>query len=95
MSNSLGCFMTETRLKPEILNSEVNIDGYNLFRCDRNLRERGGVAAYVRQDLACMELWQFSNSLVEILTLKCKKFDCIFIITINYLTLEVMNGWKH
>ena len=56
MANSLGCFMTETWLKPEILNSEVNIDGYNLFRCDRNLRERGGVAAYVRQDLACIEL---------------------------------------
>ena len=80
MSNSLGCFMTESWLKLEILNSEVNIDGYNIFRCDKKGRYRGGVAAYLRQDLACMELWQFSNSVVDILAIKCKKLDCIFII---------------
>ena len=58
--------------------AELRIEGYQLFRCDRNRRKKrkrgrlsGGVAAYVQDSLAShMEVkLQFSNGVVELLGL--------------------------
>ena len=58
--------------------AELQINGYQLFRCDRNSRKKrkrgrlsGGVAAYVHDSLAnSMEVkLQYSNGAVEILGL--------------------------
>ena len=50
--------MSETWLNKNYTDAEVNIDGYQLFRCDsprKRIRGRqsGGVALYVRNDIAC------------------------------------------
>ena len=71
--------LTETWLKDH-KDAELNIEGYQLFRSDRKRSKRGrrgrlsgGVAAYVREDIASkMELsLAFSNGVVEILGLNC------------------------
>ena len=67
--------LTETWLKDH-QDSEISIDGYVIFRSDRvrqkksnRGRESGGVAFYVRKDLAkSMEvLLKYSNGVIEIL----------------------------
>ena len=46
--NSLGIFLTETWLTPEVSNAEVSIDGMSLYRGDRQGREHGGAALYIK-----------------------------------------------
>jgi len=47
---------TETWLKPEILNSEVFLGMYTIYRYDRPSRRGGGVLIAVRSTLATEEL---------------------------------------
>ena len=50
-SNAAVIGITESKLDKTIFDSEVNIDGYELKRSDRN-RQGGGVACYIRKDLS-------------------------------------------
>lgn len=43
--------LSETRLIAEIKDSEVNIPGYNMIKCDAENRNTGRVALYVRDDI--------------------------------------------
>ena len=43
LENSLGIFLSENWLTSDILDAEICMDGYPLFRGDGNGRERGGV----------------------------------------------------
>ena len=43
MKSSLGCVVTESWLTSEVLNPEVGIEAYNVFRSDRVSRSGGGV----------------------------------------------------
>lgn len=43
--------LSETRLIPEIEDSEVNTQGYSLVRCDGENRNTGGVMLYIRNDI--------------------------------------------
>ena len=49
--NSIGCFLTETWLNQDILDAEVSLEGFNLFRGDRVGRARGGAAIYLKDRL--------------------------------------------
>jgi exonuclease III len=42
-------FMSETRTTDEILDHEINVDGYKIVRCDSHSRHTGGVAIYFKQ----------------------------------------------
>ena len=42
--------ITESKLDHTVPDSELNIPGYDILRCDRN-RNGGGVACYIRKDL--------------------------------------------
>lgn len=53
--------ISETWLKPSILDSAVKIPGFNMYRCDRDLRKGGGVAFYVSSKLKCKELFSISH----------------------------------
>ena len=72
--------LTESWLSDEILNAEINIPNFDIFRGDRCDRFRGGSAAYFRQNLNCRKESSFSNSTVDILTIKCKKLDTIYMV---------------
>ena len=54
--------LTEAELDATILDGEVNIDGYELIRSDRN-RHRGGVAFYIKNDVAFRSRCGFSNKI--------------------------------
>lgn len=43
--------LSESRLIAEISNSEINVTGYSVVRCDAENRNTGGVALYVRDDV--------------------------------------------
>ena len=60
----------ETKLKPEILDTEVKINNYNIIRSDRKTRTCGGVAIYLISNLAYNIILQFSNSVCEALAIK-------------------------
>ena len=49
-SNAAVIGITESKLDKSVLDSEINIDGYEVLRCDRN-RNGGGVACYIREDI--------------------------------------------
>ena len=54
--------LTETHLEPGILDSEIYVNNYTVFRQDRASRKSGGVAIYIRSDLSCEVFCSFSNS---------------------------------
>ena len=79
VNNSVGIMLTETWLEDSILDAEIQIQGYDLFRADRIGRKCGGVATYLNSDLNCKLELSFSNGIVEALVIKCKKLDIIFV----------------
>ena len=54
--------LTETKLDATILDGEVNIDGYELIRSDRN-RHGEGVACYIKNGIAFRSRGGFSNEI--------------------------------
>ena len=46
--------LSESHLSKNIDDKNINIDGYMIFRNDRNGRSGGGVAAYVINKLKCI-----------------------------------------
>ena len=76
-SNAAVIGITESKLDDSIPNSEIDIDNYNLIRCDRN-RQGGGVACYIRNDLNFNKKTLFTNEIenifVDILLPKTKPF---------------------
>ena len=63
--------LSETRLDSEITDNEVKIDGYNLFRRDRN-RNGGGVDIYVKESLP-PPVVKLKSDTLELISLEIKK----------------------
>ena len=57
--------VTESKLDPTVLDGEVDIDGYEVIRSDRN-RHGGGVAFYVRNDISFNVRSDFSDEIENI-----------------------------
>ena len=57
--------------------AEVAIVGFNLFRSDRQGRQKGGTCIYLRDDSVPLPILQFSNGVVEALVLKIKEMGTI------------------
>ena len=66
-SSDIIC-LTETWLSDEVPSEAVNIDGFCLYRKDRN-RQGGGVACYVRAEFPCTRLQSFESPGLETLWL--------------------------
>ena len=43
--------LTETHLKPDVLDAEMHIQNYSLYRADRINREKGGAIIYVHESI--------------------------------------------
>ena len=56
----------ESWLTGDMLNPEICVEGYNVFRSDRLSRIGGGVCVYMRNDLTVTKELSFSNDMVEI-----------------------------
>ena len=72
--------LTETWLSDSVLSSEVtvNIPDYSLFRCDRKVRQGGGVAVLVRDNLSGELLSSFDNGVVQLVIVKVHALNTIF-----------------
>ena len=57
--------ITESKLDETILDEEINIDGYELARSDRN-RHGGGVVCYIRNDISFNVRGDFSSEIENI-----------------------------
>ena len=57
--------ITESKLDGSVLDGEINIDGYELIRSDRN-RHGGGVACYIRSDISFNVRGDFSSEIENI-----------------------------
>ena len=78
-SNTLLAALTETHLNSDVLDAEVNMRGYEIYRADRVDRVKGGVAVYLKKEYApdCITLAKGSRGLVEYILLHIKKLDLI------------------
>ena len=78
-TNSPFILLTETHLNPEILDAEIQIRNYNLYRSDRAGRSHGGVCIYVRNDLAASVIFKDSNSYCDSLILKIHQMNLLLV----------------
>ena len=80
-SNSSMIVMTETHLTSSILDAEIHIPGYVIYRADRDeSRTHGGCAVYVREDLTCTLEASHSNSVCETLAVKIKTLNTLVVV---------------
>ena len=70
--NIIAIVLTETHLSPQILDAEVQISDFCLYRKDRADRSHGGVAIYLRNDLIVQKSFSYSNGVCEYICLKIK-----------------------
>lgn len=80
--------IVETWFTSSHADSELAIDGFNLFRRDRiGKRKGGGLCAYVKQHIDCSFLNVITNHTdanVEIMWLQCKKDNVNFVLSVCY-----------
>ena len=79
LDNAIGAFLTETWLTSDVIDAEIDIPGYSVFRSNRNGCVHGGVACYLKSDLGGVISHTFSNCVVETLIVKCKSIKNIFL----------------
>ena len=71
--------VTESHLTPEILDAEISIQGYDIFRSDRIGRSHGGVVTYVRKDLVVKTELKDSNSFCDSLILHIPQLNLVLV----------------
>ena len=76
--------ITESKLDESIFQSEIQIDNYDLLRCDRN-RNGGGVARYIRSDISYVRKDFFPNVVENI-------FFEILLPKTSLITVGIMYG---
>ena len=80
--------LNETRLDKGILDSEVRIDGYDIYRGGRN-SSGGGVAIYVNQNIPHFQRTDISNTALEIVGIEVEpKHARNFIVIITQESLR-------
>ena len=77
--------LTETWLKPGILNNEILCDKFNIFRRDRLNAEGGGVFIAVSQNLFALEVLTPYVSFIEFICVKISLPDSSLYVTCSYI----------
>ena len=57
--------LTETWLKPKIEDAQVSIPGFNIFRADRVIRERGGALLYINKNIPITKNEVYDDDICE------------------------------
>ena len=81
-TGSFIIILTETWLNEGILDAEVKIEGFRIYRQDRVGQTRGGVCIYLREDISAQISFSASNQSVETLMIKIKELKSLFFV--NY-----------
>ena len=74
--------ITESKLHKSIFQLEIEIDNYDLLRCDRN--RNGGVACYIKSDISYVQENVFPNVIKNI-------FFEILLLKATPITVGIMN----
>ena len=91
--------IAETKLDDTFPNAQFNIDGYRLFRKDRN-QHGGGLLAYVRADIPCRQITTLETKSTDLVTLELQinKTKCSIVVaytppnvTSHAFTLDMTN----
>lgn len=83
--NANVALIAETWFTNRHLDTDISIDGFDLFRRDRSKRKGGGVCAYVNDQLDCERFKPCDNGyLIEIIWLKIAVDSCQFFIACVY-----------
>ncbi len=91
--------ISETKLDHTFPNAQFNIDGYRLFRKDRN-QHGGGLLAYMRADIPCRQIRTLETKSTESVTLELQlnKTKCVIVVaykppnvTNHAFTLDMTN----
>ena len=77
LSNAPYICLTETHLNPSVL--EISIQGYTLYRSDREGRSHGGVCIFLRNDILAEVLVKDSNSFCDTLVLEIRQLNLILV----------------
>ena len=64
-------WITEAKLDNTVSSEEIKIEGYNLLRSDRN-KNGGGVACYIKNNIAHYQQWSISENITNIVLNKSK-----------------------
>ena len=77
--NAWAIVLNETWLTTSILDAEVRIEGFNLYRSDRVGRDKasGGVCIYLKEAIAAVPILTHSNGTVESLVLKVRELELL------------------
>ena len=69
----------ETHLEDGIMDPEVNISEYNLYRSDRITRKCGGTSIYIHQSIQIDNIEKYSDSVCEAVLLYSKLLNQVII----------------
>ena len=64
--------ITESWLSEDVPDNCVTVDGFNIYRCDRERRKGGGICAWVKAGIQCSALCQYQCDDYESLWLKLR-----------------------
>ena len=82
-NKALWVAVTESWLKPAVNDGEFLIDfpGYSIFRCDREIRERGtGVCLFLSNEISGETIASFDNGVCELLVVKLHSLNTIIFV---------------
>ena len=71
--------LTETWLKPNITDAQVNIEGYNVYRADRIKRDRGGALLYICKEIPVTSKAIFDDNICEAIFCCCSSTETVFV----------------
>ena len=86
-SNCLFLGLTETHLNEKISDNEINIDKFNIVRCDRLIRQGGGVCLYVNQRPQFSTWVSYSNQTCELLIVKIHSLELYVLMILHDVLL--------
>ena len=70
--------LTESWLKPEITEAQLTIEGFNIFRCDRQKSQHGGVLLYINNNIIIDGTETYDDDKCEAVVCISKLSSCIF-----------------
>ena len=71
--------LTETWLKPFMKDAQINFEGYNVYRSDRRVRERGGALLYISNDIPVTHTTTFDDAICQAVFCCCSSTKSILV----------------
>ena len=78
--NAIFMGLTETHLNNNVLDGEIQINGYNCYRSDRSDRSHGGVCIYIDNSLKSTVIASISNDICEAIIVNVKELEMYIVV---------------